>query len=110
MAVFFTSLLPQFAAGSFLALLGLGLGFCALTLVWLAAYAIVVARAGDLPAPAEDPPGARRCDGHRARGARRPARHDAVTRRALMTASGRPQPVMPQPRDAHAAATRRWRR
>jgi threonine/homoserine/homoserine lactone efflux protein len=50
MAVFFTSLLPQFApAGhaSFSALLALGLLFCAMTLVWLAAYAAVVARMGD---------------------------------------------------------------
>jgi threonine/homoserine/homoserine lactone efflux protein len=51
MAVFFTSLLPQFApAGnaSFAALLGLGLLFCAMTLGWLAAYAVAVARAGDV--------------------------------------------------------------
>jgi threonine/homoserine/homoserine lactone efflux protein len=51
MAVFFTSLLPQFAPSgraSFSALLALGLLFCAMTLVWLAAYAAVVARAGDV--------------------------------------------------------------
>lgn len=51
MAVFFTSLLPQFAPGggaSFLGLLLLGLLFCALTLGWLTAYAAAVARAGDL--------------------------------------------------------------
>jgi threonine/homoserine/homoserine lactone efflux protein len=51
MAVFFTSLLPQFApAGraSFVSLLLLGLLFCAMTLVWLAAYAAAVARAGDI--------------------------------------------------------------
>ena len=47
MAVFFTSLLPQFGE-SFAALLGFGLGFCALTLAWLSAYAAVVARAGDV--------------------------------------------------------------
>ena len=46
MAVFFTSLLPQFG-DSFPALLGLGLLFCAMTLAWLCAYASVVARAGD---------------------------------------------------------------
>jgi len=49
MAVFFTSLLPQFApAGeaSFRRLLGLGLLFCAMTLAWLTAYAFAVARAG----------------------------------------------------------------
>jgi threonine/homoserine/homoserine lactone efflux protein len=47
-AVFFTSLLPQFAPSgraSFLALLLLGLLFCLLTLAWLAAYAYAVARA-----------------------------------------------------------------
>jgi threonine/homoserine/homoserine lactone efflux protein len=50
MAVFFPSLLPQFlSAGdtSFAALLGLGLLFCTMTLVWLTAYAFAVARAGD---------------------------------------------------------------
>jgi threonine/homoserine/homoserine lactone efflux protein len=47
MAVFFTSLLPQFA-GSFVALLGLGLVFCCLTLAWLSAYAVTVARARNL--------------------------------------------------------------
>jgi threonine/homoserine/homoserine lactone efflux protein len=47
MAAFFPSLLPQFAH-SFSALLALGFVFCLLTLVWLTAYAIVVARAGDL--------------------------------------------------------------
>lgn len=50
MAVFFTSLLPQFAPGgaSFAVMLALGLVFCTLTLVWLAAYAAAVARAGDV--------------------------------------------------------------
>jgi threonine/homoserine/homoserine lactone efflux protein len=51
MAVFFTSLLPQFAPGghaSFSALLALGLLFCAMTLVWLSVYAALVARAGDV--------------------------------------------------------------
>jgi len=51
MAVFFTSLLPQFApAGdaSFRRLLGLGLVFCTLTLAWLTVYAVGVARAGRL--------------------------------------------------------------
>jgi threonine/homoserine/homoserine lactone efflux protein len=47
MAVFFTSLLPQFGGGSFAALLGLGLVFCAMTLLWLSGYAVAVARAGD---------------------------------------------------------------
>jgi threonine/homoserine/homoserine lactone efflux protein len=50
MAVFFTSLLPQFVPGegaSFAGLLVLGLAFCAMTLVWLAGYAAAVARAGD---------------------------------------------------------------
>jgi threonine/homoserine/homoserine lactone efflux protein len=48
-AVFFTSLLPQFVPAGhapFLVLLGLGLVFCTLTLVWLSAYAFAVARAG----------------------------------------------------------------
>lgn len=47
MAVFFTSLLPQFAA-SFAGLLALGLVFCSMTLVWLAGYAFAVAKAGDV--------------------------------------------------------------
>jgi threonine/homoserine/homoserine lactone efflux protein len=47
MAVFFTSLLPQFGEASFSTLLVLGLVFCSMTLVWLTAYAVVVARAGD---------------------------------------------------------------
>src|SRR6266545_3284626 len=51
MAVFFTSLLPQFVSAgpaAFLAMLGLGLVFCSMTLVWLAAYAFAVSRAGDV--------------------------------------------------------------
>ena len=49
MAIFFTSLLPQFATRpAFGALLFLGLVFCSLTLVWLTAYAFAVAKAGDL--------------------------------------------------------------
>jgi threonine/homoserine/homoserine lactone efflux protein len=47
MAVFFTSLLPQFSA-SFASLLTLGFLFCSMTLVWLTAYAVVVAKAGDV--------------------------------------------------------------
>jgi len=50
MAVFFTGLLPQFAPGghdSFAVLLALGIAFCLLTLVWLTAYSLVVARVGD---------------------------------------------------------------
>jgi threonine/homoserine/homoserine lactone efflux protein len=43
MAVFFTSLLPQFGSG-FGELLGLGLVFASLTLVWLSLYALAVAR------------------------------------------------------------------
>jgi threonine/homoserine/homoserine lactone efflux protein len=49
MAVFFSSLLPQFAApgdAMFASLVLLGLVFCLLTFAWLAAYAAVVARAG----------------------------------------------------------------
>ena len=51
MAVFFTSLLPQFVTtdtASFAALLALGLVFASLTMVWLSLYAVAVARAGDL--------------------------------------------------------------
>jgi threonine/homoserine/homoserine lactone efflux protein len=47
MAVFFTSLLPQFGS-SFAALVALGLGFCTLTFLWLSGYAWAVARAGDV--------------------------------------------------------------
>ena len=47
MAIFFTSLLPQFGT-SFWSLLALGLLFCSLTLAWLSAYSFAVARAGDL--------------------------------------------------------------
>jgi threonine/homoserine/homoserine lactone efflux protein len=49
MAVFFASLLPQFApegGASFVALLALGLLFCLMTLAWLGLYAVVVAKAG----------------------------------------------------------------
>jgi threonine/homoserine/homoserine lactone efflux protein len=51
MAVFFASLLPQFAPGgsaSFLALLALGLLFSSMTLGWLTLYAIAVARVRQL--------------------------------------------------------------
>jgi threonine/homoserine/homoserine lactone efflux protein len=51
MAVFFASLLPQFApdgSASFVALLALGLLFCAMTFAWLTLYAAAVARLGRL--------------------------------------------------------------
>ena len=51
MAVFFTSLLPQFAPESgprFAAFLALGLCFCVMTTAWLTAYAFAVARAKDV--------------------------------------------------------------
>jgi threonine/homoserine/homoserine lactone efflux protein len=51
MAVFFTSLLPPFAStghAAFPALLALGLLFSTMTLAWLAGYAALVARAGDV--------------------------------------------------------------
>jgi threonine/homoserine/homoserine lactone efflux protein len=50
MALFFTSLLPQFAGAgtTFGSLAGLGLLFCGMTLLWLSCYALVVARAGDV--------------------------------------------------------------
>ena len=47
MAVFFASLLPQFApgdGGAFVVLLALGLCFCSLTFAWLALYAVAVDR------------------------------------------------------------------
>lgn len=49
MAVFFTSLLPQFAGDgvAFLDLLALGLLFAGLTLAWLSAYAFVIERASN---------------------------------------------------------------
>jgi threonine/homoserine/homoserine lactone efflux protein len=47
MAVFFTSLLPQFGAG-FAVLTLLGLVFCAMTFLWLACYAVAIASMGDL--------------------------------------------------------------
>jgi threonine/homoserine/homoserine lactone efflux protein len=43
MAIFFTSLLPQFGTG-FGELLALGLLFSTMTLVWLTAYALAIAR------------------------------------------------------------------
>jgi threonine/homoserine/homoserine lactone efflux protein len=49
MAVFFASLLPQFApAGnaSFAVLAALGFLFCAMTFAWLAFYAFAIARVG----------------------------------------------------------------
>lgn len=49
MAIFFTSLLPQFtshAHPSFVSLLALGLIFCCMTLGWLSGYAVMVAFAG----------------------------------------------------------------
>ena len=50
-AVFFTSLLPQFVPtgeATFWRLLPLGVLFAAMTLVWLSAYAVAVARVGDV--------------------------------------------------------------
>jgi threonine/homoserine/homoserine lactone efflux protein len=47
MAIFFTSLLPQFSTPAFGPLLLLGLVFCLMTLAWLTAYAFAVAKAGD---------------------------------------------------------------
>lgn len=50
-AAFFASLFPQFVpegSASFAALMMLGLVFSAMTLAWLVAYALAVAKAGDL--------------------------------------------------------------
>jgi len=49
-AVFFTTLLPQFAPShgpAFATLLAFGLVFCVMTFVWLVLYSVVVARAGN---------------------------------------------------------------
>jgi threonine/homoserine/homoserine lactone efflux protein len=48
MAVFFSSLLPQFVPGTptFVSLFALGIVFCAMTFAWLSLYAAVVERAG----------------------------------------------------------------
>jgi threonine/homoserine/homoserine lactone efflux protein len=48
MAVFFSSLLPQFVPGTptFASLFALGIVFCAMTFAWLSLYAAVVERAG----------------------------------------------------------------
>ncbi len=51
MAVFFASLLPQFATpgeGLFAELMSLGLVFSLMTFLWLAAYAFVIAKAGEV--------------------------------------------------------------
>ena len=51
MAVFFASLLPQFApqgGSSFAILLALGFLFCAMTLAWLSLYAVAISRLGRL--------------------------------------------------------------
>jgi len=66
MAIFFTSLLPQFvpAAGpTFLPLLALGLAFNVMTLLWLTGYVVAVARAGHLLGR----PGRAQADGRRRR-------------------------------------------
>jgi threonine/homoserine/homoserine lactone efflux protein len=47
MAVFFSSLLPQFSDASFGSLVFLGLIFAAMTLAWLTAYAIALSMAGN---------------------------------------------------------------
>jgi threonine/homoserine/homoserine lactone efflux protein len=47
MAVFFSSLLPQFSDASFGSLACLGLIFCAMTFAWLLAYAVAISLAGD---------------------------------------------------------------
>jgi threonine/homoserine/homoserine lactone efflux protein len=46
MAVFFSSLLPQFSDASFGSLASLGLVFAAMTFVWLLAYAVAISLAG----------------------------------------------------------------
>jgi threonine/homoserine/homoserine lactone efflux protein len=48
MAVFFSSLLPQFVPGAptFASLFALGIVFCAMTFAWLSLYAAIIERAG----------------------------------------------------------------
>jgi threonine/homoserine/homoserine lactone efflux protein len=49
MVIFFSSLLPQFAPATgptFLAMIGLGLVFCSMTIAWLASYAWLIDRVG----------------------------------------------------------------
>ena len=47
--MFFISVLPQLAHGSsFVTFAVLGAVFCVLTFVWLAAYTVAVAKAGDV--------------------------------------------------------------
>jgi threonine/homoserine/homoserine lactone efflux protein len=48
MAVFFSSLLPQFSDASFGSLVLLGLVFSAMTFTWLLAYAIALSIAGNV--------------------------------------------------------------
>mgnify|MGYP003579689743 CR=1 FL=1 len=51
MAVFFASLLPQFATpgeGMFAALMTLGVVFSLMTFPWLVAYAVLVAKPGEV--------------------------------------------------------------
>src|SRR5437868_7097467 len=47
MAVFFSSLLPQFSDASFGSLALLGVMFCIMTFAWLLAYAVAISLAGD---------------------------------------------------------------
>lgn len=50
-AVFFTSLLPQFVSGggaSFVTLIALGVLFAAMTLAWLSCYSVVVEKVGNV--------------------------------------------------------------
>ena len=47
MAIFFSSLLPQFSDASFRSLACLGLVFSAMTFAWLLAYAVAISLAGD---------------------------------------------------------------
>jgi threonine/homoserine/homoserine lactone efflux protein len=49
MVVFFVSLLPQFSGpdAAFTTVLTLGIVFCLMTLGWLSAYALVVAKSAD---------------------------------------------------------------
>ena len=87
MAVFFSSLLPQFG-DSFAALLGLGLLFCALTLTWLTRLRDRRRPRRRRAAPPARAPDDRRGHRHRARRARPAPGGDRSLTRALLAEPG----------------------
>lgn len=102
MAVFFTSLLPQFVpatGANFLALLLPGMAFAALTLCWLCSYAALITRAGDV---LRRPKIRRAGRGDRVRAGRpRPqggCRRAVTLRRPRAACAARRAPSVPAPR------------